>query len=335
MSVVRCFQTVRLSSGRLIAAQNFGNILETLREPTPAVSDVQRVADPMIRSSFFATLGRSLAFAARHDEALETLAHAQLDVKKSSLHFAEHQVGIAQATALIGLRQFGAARRLLTFRARDPEHETSNRGIQRARIYLTLREPGAATGELQGARPVDNATLGESLAYRALAAALEGNRETATRLAADSTEVTPTTEARVIAAFAEAAAEPSGVLQHELIHRALTLVETTGYRDGVLLLSRAWPSFGREMEGFRPEFRTLVESLEHVEQAAIRRGQVLSPREREVLELIRVGRKNREIADLLFISEVTVKVHVRHILEKLGVRSRTEAVAVAVEELET
>jgi len=51
----------------------------------------------------------------------------------------------------------------------------------------------------------------------------------------------------------------------------------------------------------------------------------LSPREQEVLELVRRGLTNAAIAKLLFISEATVKVHVRHILEKLGARTRTEA----------
>ena len=51
----------------------------------------------------------------------------------------------------------------------------------------------------------------------------------------------------------------------------------------------------------------------------------LSPREREVLELVRQGLSNEDIARALFISRSTVKVHVRHILEKTGARSRTEA----------
>ena len=53
----------------------------------------------------------------------------------------------------------------------------------------------------------------------------------------------------------------------------------------------------------------------------------LSPREREVAALISVGLTNREIASSLVISEATVKVHVRHILEKLRARSRAEVAA--------
>ena len=51
----------------------------------------------------------------------------------------------------------------------------------------------------------------------------------------------------------------------------------------------------------------------------------LSKREKEVLGLIGHGLSNPEIGQRLFISPVTVKVHVRHIFEKLGVKSRAEA----------
>ena len=49
----------------------------------------------------------------------------------------------------------------------------------------------------------------------------------------------------------------------------------------------------------------------------------LSRREREVFELLRQGLTNLQIAETLVISESTVKVHVHHIYDKLGVRSRT------------
>jgi DNA-binding NarL/FixJ family response regulator len=56
----------------------------------------------------------------------------------------------------------------------------------------------------------------------------------------------------------------------------------------------------------------------------------LSRREREVLRLVADGLSNKEIAGKLFISEVTVKVHLRHIYKKLGVRNRTEAACHAI-----
>ena len=55
----------------------------------------------------------------------------------------------------------------------------------------------------------------------------------------------------------------------------------------------------------------------------------LSPREREVLELMAQGLRNREIAEHLFLSEATIKTHVRHLLDKLRLRNRAEAAAFA------
>ena len=56
----------------------------------------------------------------------------------------------------------------------------------------------------------------------------------------------------------------------------------------------------------------------------------LTSRELEVLRHIAGGNRNRDIAERLFVAEETVKVHVKHIMEKLSAKDRTEAVAIAV-----
>jgi DNA-binding NarL/FixJ family response regulator len=56
----------------------------------------------------------------------------------------------------------------------------------------------------------------------------------------------------------------------------------------------------------------------------------LTPREMEVLKLIVAGNRNRDIGAKLFISEETVKVHIKHIMEKLGARDRSQAVTIAL-----
>jgi len=55
----------------------------------------------------------------------------------------------------------------------------------------------------------------------------------------------------------------------------------------------------------------------------------LSPREVEVLRHVAGGNRNRDIAERLFIAEETVKIHLKHIMGKLGASDRTHAVAIA------
>jgi DNA-binding NarL/FixJ family response regulator len=59
-------------------------------------------------------------------------------------------------------------------------------------------------------------------------------------------------------------------------------------------------------------------------------AETLSKREVEVLQKVAAGNRNSDIAALLFISEETVKGHVKHIMEKLDASDRTEAVAIGI-----
>jgi DNA-binding NarL/FixJ family response regulator len=85
------------------------------------------------------------------------------------------------------------------------------------------------------------------------------------------------------------------------------------------------PSVTRRLLDRFAERLTLADS----EHAAKLRD--LSPREIEVLLLVARGLSNREIAEQLFLTEPTVKSHLSHVLMKLDIRDRTQAVIVAYE----
>lgn len=72
-------------------------------------------------------------------------------------------------------------------------------------------------------------------------------------------------------------------------------------------------------------FETLRQAQQNQAQS------LLSSREIEVLKLMAKGNTTRQIANILFISENTVKTHIRHILEKLEVNNRAQAVSKAIE----
>ncbi|MCZ7532543.1 MAG: response regulator transcription factor [Acidimicrobiia bacterium] len=78
-------------------------------------------------------------------------------------------------------------------------------------------------------------------------------------------------------------------------------------------------------------FDVLRQLVVHHDMVGARKP-TLTGREIEVLEMVSDGKTSRQIGDLLFISENTVKNHIRNILDKLGLHSRNEAVLYAVRE---
>jgi DNA-binding NarL/FixJ family response regulator len=76
--------------------------------------------------------------------------------------------------------------------------------------------------------------------------------------------------------------------------------------------------------------KTMVPPEVALQLAEHMRDQLLTAREIEVLRHVTGGNRNRDIAQSLFISEETVKVHLKHIMEKLGASDRSQAIAIAL-----
>ena len=208
----------------------------------------------------------------------------------------------------------------------------------RARMLLqtgNAEEAMAITAEPPAA-PTYPSWVAEHTATGALAAACLGQSVTAKERASDAQRRSRVVEVHVLAEAARAiirARDGDPLAATALFEAAHRL----GAWDPVVCALRA----SRELADVAAEDSELRRQLERLyakssdlglarhagfrTRTSLRPHQVLSPRELEVLGLIARGMRNREIASTLFISQSTAKVHVRHVLEKLGVRTRAEA----------
>ena len=171
------------------------------------------------------------------------------------------------------------------------------------------------------------AMVGELLATQGLAYACLHDWHSARASLNEARSITRSLETEGMALWAEAvmAILQDGGDAQARIAAAVRFLQETSYVDGFIAAARASPRLVAAVLPFANHLTsraTRVFPTSRSEQAA-----GLSPREREVATLISAGLTNREIATHLIISEATVKVHVRHILEKLKARSRAEVVA--------
>lgn len=95
---------------------------------------------------------------------------------------------------------------------------------------------------------------------------------------------------------------------------------------GVLLRDVDGPTLAAALAAVARGLLVLDPDLRLVQREPEAREVRLTPREREVLQLVALGMANKEIAARLGVSDSTVKFHVNSLMEKLGARSRTDAV---------
>jgi len=336
-------EAARVSAGRLFLALRRGTGLS--ERDLDVSSIIERVEDPLVRLSFVHAYGGALVFSAQYERALKTIDGQIAELERFGLSFALPHSYLLKAAALQGLRKFADASSALNAideSAADEPYAAASANTIRALISLSLNEVDYALQLLEPRGAEDNlpAMHAERLACRALALASRGDDD-ALRCAS-AAETSTAIEPRVLAAFARAVVllnqQRDGA--SNAVIDAFALVSRASNFNNLVRAYRICPEIARVLAANGDVRNELGRVMALADDVALARSlglptpvlqrsarTDLSPREAEVFELVAQGLTNRDIARTLFISESTAKVHVRRILEKLGAKTRTEAVA--------
>jgi LuxR family maltose regulon positive regulatory protein len=344
----------RLAVGQALALEMHSSLVGAWDRYAALLTSIEHSRDPLAASTFLAS-GSSVALLRGDYSVARNLAEQALNYcTELRLDFAVGLCHAYLAGAETGLRRFDRARRAWKSFSRsgvqreDPYFRVEGLAIL-ARLLASqgaLGEALATQTEARGSLP--SRPLGAYLATLAVIEAASGNPEGARETIVRSRQHANSIEQDACARLAEAITE--GVEGHESRFRtmatnAVIVCGRAEYHDGLVFSYRVYPRLlevaAEDSEALSILRASLTQSRD---QQLARRANIeigpygvedslasLTRRELEVLQLLSQGMTNIEIAKCLFITPSTAKVHVRHILEKLGVRSRLQAVLRAQE----
>jgi LuxR family maltose regulon positive regulatory protein len=345
--------SMRLATGGLFLSLRDGSGFSP--DLFDAVYLAGKVDDPLVRLSYLHAYAASLIFQARYQEGLSVITDHIAELERYRMHFALPHSYLRKATATRGLRRFREARAALEAACRfsTDADVTTTATMEFAFLLLAEGRLAEASSLLDNQPPPEVApgVQGEFLACKALVYSCQEELGKAEACADAADERTGVTEARAITALARTvvAMQQESDRATDLIRDSFFQMRRSSNFNALVEAYRGYPSLLTalwEMPDCRSEVNDVIVRASD-ERLARSLGlgafkadplapkSLLSARESEVHELLAQGLTNKEIAQQLYISEATVKVHVGRILEKLGVRSRTEAALRSNERLES
>ena len=345
-------ELLRIATAQFRMAQLAGSITATLEQQRSLVHLATKSRDHFIRSSFLNTYVALLVIAGEYENALREGTNEIDFVMDTALDFALPFAHLLVAGAQLGLRRFGECKASLRACERttfENDFITCNMALVHARLRLATHQLDEALEVLDRANESAvrcKAMLPEFLVWSSFTQGVVGHIREAVKLADDAEQLSNRIEVAALLPWIRTAiALRGGGNAERQARQAFRVTLQSGNIDAFVTVYRACPQILKALasnsSNLVPLKRILGRAYDHALAESV--GLPMQPnfraagpsllkvRQQEVIELVSQGLTNKEIGRTLFITEATVKVHVRKICQKFGVRSRTEAAMRAAE----